>query len=101
MRLAGNLSIFESIEPGEVKSVHIQQAITLVEYYLSETLRVRGCIQVHPDISLANELLKWFRKKNITAISIVEIYQYGSTKIRTAAKARLLMKILVLATVIK
>lgn len=93
-RIAGILSIIENIEVTQIESKHIEAAIVMIEYYLSEALRIQGCLAIHPDILLAKKLLGWCGAKGKETVSLKEIYHKGPTEIRQAKKARIIMSIL-------
>lgn len=94
LRLAGNLSMVENNEITHIDYQHIEAAIALIEYYLSEALRIQGCLAIHPDIALSKKLLEWCWNKGKEIVSLKEIYHRGPVEIRQAAKARVIMHIL-------
>lgn len=94
LRLAGILAMIEQPETNEIGLEQIQKGIALVEYYLTESIRIQGYLSINPDLLLAQKLLHWCWGKERQAFSLQEIYQYGPIEIRQAAKARHIMKIL-------
>jgi hypothetical protein len=84
------ISNFSRISKG-----HIQNAIKLTEYYLSEGLRLFNSGATDPVLSEANKLLEWFRAKKKSMVTLPEIYQCGPNSIRDVKKARQLMKVLI------
>lgn len=94
LRLAGNLQIIDLIETNQIDVEYIQKGIRLVEYYLEESMRIQGCLSIHPDLVLSQRLLDWFYSKERDIFSLQEIYQYGPPQIRQASKARSIMMIL-------
>lgn len=95
LRLAGNLAMIDRVETELIEVEEICRGITLMEYYLKEAMRIQGHLSIHPDILLAQKLLQWCWSKDKPLFSLKEIYQYGPTQIRQAAKARVLMGTLV------
>lgn len=94
LRLAGNLQIIDLIETDQIDVEYIQKGIRLVEYYLEESMRIQGCLSIHPDLVLSQRLLDWLYSKEKDLFSLQEIYQYGPPQIRQASKARSIMMIL-------
>lgn len=74
---------------------HINRAITLIEYYLSEVVRVIGKNGGDPDIVLANLTLEWIKRNRPDQIfPIADIYQKGPSQIRNGKTAKRIMRIL-------
>jgi hypothetical protein len=94
LRLAGVLAMIERPETDQIEVQNIHKGIALVEYYLTETMRIQGYLSINPDLILAQKLLHWCWDKDREAFPLQEIYQYGPTEIRQASKARYIMKIL-------
>lgn len=94
LRLAGILSVVENDNVTVIELKHIEAAIALVEYYLSEALRIQGCLTIHPEIVLARKILDWCWTKEKEVVSLKEIYHGGPTELRQAKKARSIMAIL-------
>lgn len=84
----------DRIEIEQIELEDVQRGIALVEYYLTELMRIQGYLTVPTDLILAQKLLNWFGSKGRDAFSLQEIYQYGPTQIRQATAARSIMKIL-------
>ncbi|MDE3055465.1 MAG: DUF3987 domain-containing protein [Verrucomicrobiota bacterium] len=96
LRLSGSLVLIENPAVREISAKYIQRAIILIQYYLSERLRIHGFVSINPDLVCAASLLKWFWKENHTQVGLSMVYQYGplSLGIRNAARARTIMSIL-------
>lgn len=97
LRIAGIFAFAEqlSIEKPQIMLEHIERAITIVEFYLNEALRIVGCSSSDPDIALAIQTLEWLRKERVgVTFPLSEVYQYGPTAIRSANKAKSIMQIL-------
>ena len=81
-------------EADEIPIEWIESAIRIVEYYLSETLRLFNVSQVNPDLKIAQECLDWLREK-YPRFSLIELYRLGPNKVRVKEKAAKYVKILV------
>lgn len=94
LRLAGILSMIEHIEADEIEVEYIRRGIVLVEYYITETLRIQNCLSIDPELLLAKKVLNWCWEKGRSVFSLQEIYQFGPPQIRQASKARSIMSLL-------
>ena len=94
LRLAGILGMIERIETDQIELEDIQKGIALMEYYLTESIRIKGYLSIEPDLILSQKLLHWSWSKGREVFPLQEIYQYGPIEIRQASKARYIMKIL-------
>ncbi len=90
-------SILELDSEVEIK-ISLQQlerAITLVDYYLDEAIRILGKNGGDPDIYLAAQVLEWIRRNRPDQIfPIADVYQRGPPQIRNARKAKKIIQIL-------
>ena len=94
LRLAGNLAMIDQIEAEQIEAEVVERGIALVNYYLNEAMRIQGYLAIHPDLALAQKLLRWCWSRGRDVISLQEIYQYGPIQIRQVTKARSVMGIL-------
>jgi len=92
-RLACVMTFMNDTDAEEIPLQWVESAIRIVEYHLSETLRIFFVGQDDPELKLAERLLEWLRKKFPT-FSLEEIYQNGPTELRDAKNARRIVKIL-------
>jgi hypothetical protein len=73
----------------------LDRAIELVDYYLSEALRILSRSSSDPNTHLATLTLEWIKRSRSDQIfSIADVYQRGPSQIRGAKKAKAIMKIL-------
>ena len=93
LRLAGNLAMIDQIEAEQIEAEVVERGIALVNYYLNEAMRIQGYLAIHPDLALAQKLLRWCWSRGRGFISLQEIYQYGPIQIRQVTKARSVMEI--------
>jgi hypothetical protein len=98
LRVAALFAFSENAFDSQIPLINLQQlerAITLISYYLEETLRILGKSISDPDINLAIQTLEWIKSKRSNQIfSIADVYQRGPVQIRTGAKAKKIMRIL-------
>lgn len=73
----------------------LNRAIMLVVYYLQETLRILGKSSGDPDVYLAVQTLEWIKRCRLNQIfPMADVYQKGPNQIRSARKAKKIMRIL-------
>jgi hypothetical protein len=72
----------------------MKNSISIMQYYLSEELRLINAGDIDRDLLLAEELHEWILSKGKTEISLVEIYKGGPNAFREAKLARKIMQIL-------
>lgn len=97
LRIAAIFAFFEQLssDTRNILLEHLNRAIVLIEFYLSEALRILGSSVTDPDLALAAQTLKWLRKERAGAIfPLSDVYQNGPAQIRNADKARSVMKLL-------
>lgn len=92
LRIAGVLSLMEDLEATYIKYYHLESAIHLVTFYLSEAVRLRGLSSTNPDLVLSKKLLTWCQK--FDEIYLVQIYQNGPFALRDKESAKKAIKIL-------
>lgn len=85
-RLAGVLTLVENVEAKEIDKEHMKAGIDLVDFYLSETVRLCAAGGVDPDILLAEKLLAWATGQPM--IALVDVYQSGPYALRDMKMAR-------------
>lgn len=94
LRLAGVLCLIEDLDAKEIDEATLRRAIALGEFYLAEALRLAGSAQADPELSAATKLYAWLLASGRPFISTVEIYKTGPAHVRSASRARELLKIL-------
>lgn len=92
-RIAGVLALTENLDAGEIKIEPVEAGIALVEYYISDKLRLGALSMSHPDLLLAEKLLEWSLIRN-KPIYPVLVYTFGPRPIRNKATAERIIKIL-------
>lgn len=93
-RLAGVLALIADPNAAEIDLVHVQSGILLLDYYLTETLRIQDAGIADPDLMLAQRLLDWLHELGEQHVYLAKIYQFGPSGIRDAKTARKLLGIL-------
>lgn len=94
LRLAGNLAMLSNPKVEVIQGQYIHQGIELVEYYLSEALRLQGHLSIPHQLILAQKVLNWCWSKDKEILTIKDLYQNGPTELREAKKARESMALL-------
>ncbi|MFZ1640509.1 MAG: DUF3987 domain-containing protein [Candidatus Contendobacter sp.] len=91
-RIAGVLAVIETPNAGVIDVPHVQAAIALMDYYLTEMVRIQETGAGNPDILLAERLLEWARGHEVIHPRL--ICQYGPNAIREAETAKRLCRLL-------
>lgn len=94
LRLAGVLRLIDALDPAEIDEATLRRAIALGEFYLAEALRLAGSAQADPELTAAAKLYAWLADGDRVFVSTVEIYKTGPAHVRSASRARELLKIL-------
>ncbi len=99
LRISALFAFTESLleRGGEIKInlQHVNRAITLIEYYLAEALRILGKSSGDPFINLAILTLDWIKRNRFNqTFPLADIYQRGPSQIRNATTAKKVMRIL-------
>ena len=91
-RIAGVLALLQDAGVREIGVIEIESAIALMDYYLTEVLRIQAAGVADPDIQLAERLLRWL--SDYPHVCLPDIYQRGPAGIRDADTARRIIHIL-------
>lgn len=94
LRLAGVLCLIEDLDAKEIDEATLRRAIALGEFYLAEALRLAGSAQADPELTAAAKLYAWLIASGRPFISTVEIYKTGPAHVRSATRARELLRVL-------
>jgi hypothetical protein len=92
LRVAGVLTLVDDLTAGEIMVEQIKAGIALVQFYLTEALRLVEAGTAHPDLILAEKLLAWAQQYDY--IYPMRIYQYGPNGIRDKQTAHRIASIL-------
>ncbi len=97
-RIAAILSLFNNLTVEEIGWQVMADAVCIVQYYISEALRIKAESHVNISIRQAEKLLKWLQtswKEPNSYISLPEIYRFGPYSIRDQRTAANVVEILV------
>lgn len=94
LRLAGIFAMIEQPNTIQIEEDHIERGIRLVNYYLSEILRIQGYLMIKPELALAQKTLEHFWERGQNIVTLIDVYQKGPSAIRQVKKARDVMRIL-------
>ncbi len=87
-RIAGVLKIIADPDGREIQAVALTAAIELVQFYLSEAVRLHEGTKVNADLQQAARLLRWLHTSWAEeVVSLVDIYQRGPREIRDKTDA--------------
>lgn len=93
-RLAATTSLVEDLTISEITGGTMESGIRLMEFYLSEALRLHEAAQVPPELQLAQRVLRWLHDRGLPTVSLPDIYQRGPSCIRDAKMARAIVDVL-------
>lgn len=93
-RIAGVLALIQDVNASEIGAVDVESAIALMDYYLTEVLRIQAAGIADPDLQLAATCLRWLQSTGTTAIYPALLYQYGPAPIRDSETAKRVIAIL-------
>jgi len=93
-RIAGTLQLYRNSDAGEIGLDSLNDAITITEYYLNETLRISGLAEPNNDLIDARKVLDWIHSKGLKVVTLPDVYERSTSKVRTASRARHIMRIL-------
>lgn len=93
-RLAGVLAVIENPDCVEISLAQVQAGIDLMDYYLTEALRVQSVGIGDPVLRLAEQVLTWMHDAGHTHVYPAVVYQRGPYSVRDAETARRVLAIL-------
>lgn len=93
-RIAGVRTLIQNPDAGDIGVEAIEAGICLMDFYLTEALRIQSTGVCDPELSLAAKCLRWLQTAGITAVYPALIYQYGPRPINDADTAHAIIKIL-------
>jgi len=93
-RLAATLALFANHETNEVDENAMDCGIKLMEYFLSQSVRLFNAAPVDKALADAEELLKWLRKDGRREVETREIYHTGPNRMRPEKVAKSLLAVL-------
>lgn len=94
-RIAGTLQLYRKPDAGEIGLEALDNAIVITEYYLNETLRISGLAEPKNDLVDAQNILDWIHHKGLEVVTLPDVYERSTSKVRSASRARHIMQILV------
>jgi hypothetical protein len=94
IRLAGVMALFDDIRRETIPGSYMKNAITLVQYYLNERLRISSLASPDLEIENAKDLLAWIQKKGLRIVTLPDIYQSGPYRFRSKKQAEAVAKCL-------
>jgi putative DNA primase/helicase len=87
IRLAGVMAMFDDIHRKTIPRKYMENAITLIEYYLNERMRVSGIAAPNLEIENAKTLLTWINERGLKVVTLPDVYQFGPSRFRHKAQA--------------
>lgn len=91
-RIAGVLAAIEGgMGTSEITTDHLARALTLVQWYLAEALRIRGAAAVPQSVQDAEALSNWLQERGMRQFRTRDVLNAGPAQLRN--KARLMAAI--------
>jgi hypothetical protein len=94
-RLAGVIATYTETEVMEIDAATMAGGIALARYFGAEMQRLKNVAAMARELTLAEELLRWWQRRKDPRCTLREIYQFGPNGIRSAKLARHEVDILV------
>jgi phage/plasmid primase-like uncharacterized protein len=92
-RIAGVLALLQDGNTPAIGVAEVESGIALLDYYLTEALRLQAAGIADPDLQVADWLRQWCDGRDI--VCLPDIYQRGPYGIRDSETARRIVNILV------
>jgi hypothetical protein len=93
-RIAAVLTLVSDPEAFCVDEPTLERALTLVQFYLNEQVRLAGATSVSAEISNAQKLLDWFDRKGRADVTARDVMRLGPNSIRDATSAKAALRLL-------
>ncbi len=91
-RIAGVLAVIDNgLATRSISAAHLERALLLMQWYLSEALRIRGAALVPQPVIDAESLSKWLKDRNMTVFRTSPVLTNGPSHLRN--KQRLMLAI--------
>lgn len=90
-RIALTLEAFANIDTPHVSATAMADGIEIVQFFLSEAVRLTDSGSVDSKTEQANELRVWLKNRKKESVTLADVYQRGPKKIRKKETARSLM----------
>jgi len=94
LRIAGVLAVLDRDHPAAIGMTEVEAAAELVDWYLSEALRLRGVASVPKETRDAEAVLAWCRERHLTEVYSSALVRLGPSAIRTADEIHAAMAVL-------
>ena len=94
-RIAGVLTLWRDLDAQQVQPTDMADAITLAQFYLSESSRLASAATVSPEIDKAEALRKWLLESwSHHEVTVRDVVRLGPNTLRESPKARAALGIL-------
>jgi hypothetical protein len=94
-RIAGVITVVQDASAAEIQEAEMANAVTLVDWYIGEELRLAASSMTDPAVIRAKRLLDWIKAQNAGAISLRDICRLAPAELRSKDAAERACKILV------
>ncbi len=88
-RIAGVLAVIEGgMATRSISRKHLERGLTIVQWYLLESLRIRGAALVPQALLDAESLLKWLQERGMTLFRTTPILTNGPSQLRNKTRLK-------------
>lgn len=95
-RIAGVLTVVEEgMTARVIDAERLARALTIIQWHLAETLRIRGAAVVPQAVYDAEALSRWLDERGYKIFRTVTVLQYGPSQIRNKGRLDDAIKVLV------
>lgn len=95
-RIAGILAVIEhGMATRSIGANHLANGLTLMQWYLKESLRIRSASLIPVEVTHAEMLLNWLKERDIKLFNTSMILMRGSNQLRCKARLDPAIKILI------
>ncbi|MBW4057080.1 MAG: DUF3987 domain-containing protein, partial [Proteobacteria bacterium] len=94
-RIAGVLTLFETLDATEISADAMNGGIVIVQYYIGEALRLFHSASDDQELINAQKVFDWGMQQEGQIIALAELYRNGPNAIRSKKTATHMMDILV------
>ena len=85
--IAGVLAIAKNLRAEEIGLAEMENAVTLVNWYLGEAERLQSASRLDPKLLRASALLDWLKERDVDECSVRDILRLGPRFLRTKERA--------------
>lgn len=94
IRIAGVITLVESLEATKINADAMKRAIQLGSWYLQEALRLSTASSITTDYQIAAKVIEWIKTKGLAVITVHEINRNEVARLKGANRCREILMLL-------